>query len=170
MNIERIKIKTIDWETFDEKINNINLIKNKIDTIDELENQASIFTLSLKNIIETSTFEKLQNNQNINLPGSIKYLIKFNKTSATTICNYTHDPTVKNLANNLHNKIKKQIKQLNREKWNAVYENLTKTNLSEKKFWNALNKKTEEEVEFLQNSNKIDYEKAEILADHMEKV
>ena len=82
----------------------------------------------------------------------------------------SHDPLVKNLANNLHNKIKKQIKALNREKWSAIYEKLTKTNPSEKKFWNVINKKTEEEVEFLQKSSKTDHEKAEILADHMEKI
>lgn len=168
-DLSRTKIKLINWDCFKENIKNIQPISDPIETIEQIENKIEIFTDSIKKALENASTERTAPNQKINLPGTLLYIIKLKKRLLRKYSR-SHNSQIKNLANNLDNKIKRTITSLNNDKWNSVYENITNTNPSERKFWQAINTKNENEIKFLADSDKPKQEKVEILAEHLEKV
>ncbi|RNA38768.1 hypothetical protein BpHYR1_014797 [Brachionus plicatilis] len=102
----------------------------------------------ITNLIDTCTIQRTPTTEKINLPKKYNARDKRKKDFTKT----------------------RKIKKINLEKWNALYENLNKSSPSERKFWKTLNASTENDTDFMENSNITDQEKAEIMADHLEKV
>jgi hypothetical protein len=107
--------------------------------------------------------------QKIKLPGTYLYLIKLKKKLLRAHPK-THDPQIKNLANNIDNRIKKNIKSLNHTKRNSIVGKITSSNPSEAKFWQAINPQNDNETQPLPSLEKSKQEKLEILANHLQNV
>ena len=134
---------------------------------------ANLKFVDLINEAHTKNSSDCKINKQLRIPNSIFYLIKQNKKLKRAFSN-SHCPIIKNKINNTTNRIKRETKKLNNQKWNELCHLLGDMKASEPIFWKTI-KKIETnnltiECKILPNLNDSNEAKANKLANYYETV
>jgi hypothetical protein len=105
----------------------------------------------------------------IPLPAVVLDLIKVKKKLQREFTK-NHNPEIKNRINNIGNAVDREIKKLQRNKWNSVFEKLNNQGPAETIFWKTLNHKNAKITNTLPNSHLSVIEKAQFFADRFEEI
>ena len=162
--------KITDWVKVNTILNSLHMnYQPVILNIMDLENELLKLNTDILESIDKATIVKRLYKGKINLPQIILTQIN-EKKKLQRLFSKLHDPGIKNKINHLNNKIKREIDNLNKTKWNSVFSKIATSNPSEKKFWSYINHENNNQQNFLPNTDITIKEKTEKFANHFEQI
>jgi exonuclease III len=167
------KYKKINWEKFNKEIEEkIQSYRTCLHNKEDLEFEANKLSEDINLSLTNNTSLEESKSRKFNFPNELLKMIKTKKQLQRAFSD-SHDPVIKNLINNISNKIKRFNRKLLDEHWNAQCAYLATKKPSEQVYWNVIKKiesgNTHKDNEILPNTKKPE-EKARQFSDYYEKI